>query len=358
MIDNTVIVDIDMQDEIYVDLGDAKFITAPERQVPQAVPQIDVDNNGLITATSVQEEGSVLAGTTKSNYQLAVEQGKIISPSVEYQVAIEKGTFAIGDIVVSPLKFQEKELNVTDDGEYSVVPDEEYMLSRVDIKVDTSEKRNEAFEQGKKSQYDEFWDSYQANGTRQNYQLGFAGNGWKSITFKPKYPMSVNYAFEMFRGCGEIDVKNCGVNIDFSRSTSFTNFAYQGGVTRFGVIDTTSANTLSYVFYRCEKLIEIQKLILRDDGSQSLGGSQTFESCSALTDIEIEGTIGSNIRFKDCTKLSKASIESIINALSTTTSGLTLTLSQAAVDAITEVEGLAWWGALVDSRKNWTISLV
>lgn len=206
--------------------------------------------------------------------------------------------------------------------------------------------------------YDTFWDAYQNNGKRKNYQLAFSGSGWNSITFKPKYDMFINYAFEMFRGCGEIDVKNCGVSIDFAECTSFSNFAHSSGITRFGVIDTRKVTNLSYAFYSCSKLISIEKLILKGDGSQSIGGSTTFAECYNLTDITIEGTIGSATNFKDCKNLSKASIESIINALSTTTSGLTVTLSRAAVDAVTAIYGIQWWGELYDSRPNWTITLV
>jgi hypothetical protein len=54
-------------------------------------------------------------------------------------------------------------------------------------------------------------------------------------------------------------------------------------------------------------------------------------------------------------KLSKASIESIINALSSTTSGLTVTISKTAKEAaFTSAE----WSALIATKSNWTISLV
>lgn len=64
-------------------------------------------------------------------------------------------------------------------------------------------------------------------------------------------------------------------------------------------------------------------------------------------------------------KLSKPSITSIINCLSTTTSGLTVTLSKTAVNNAFETsEGVAdgstsqEWLNLVATKTNWTISLV
>ena len=65
------------------------------------------------------------------------------------------------------------------------------------------------------------------------------------------------------------------------------------------------------------------------------------------------------------TALTKASITSVINALSTTTSGKTLTLSKAAVNKAFETsagagdgEASTAWISLEQSRPNWTISLV
>ena len=62
------------------------------------------------------------------------------------------------------------------------------------------------------------------------------------------------------------------------------------------------------------------------------------------------------------TKLSGASIVSIIEALSTTTSGLSVTLSQTAVNNMTfPIVGNKGtynsWTELEQSKTNWTISL-
>ena len=65
------------------------------------------------------------------------------------------------------------------------------------------------------------------------------------------------------------------------------------------------------------------------------------------------------------TELSKESIISIINALSDTTTALTVTLSKTAVNnAFETAKGNAdgstseEWAALIATKQNWTISLV
>jgi hypothetical protein len=66
---------------------------------------------------------------------------------------------------------------------------------------------------------------------------------------------------------------------------------------------------------------------------------------------------------KDCVKLSKASIKSIMDVLSSTTSGLTITLSGAAVDKAFETaegandgrESSEW--ITLSTAKNWYVTL-
>jgi hypothetical protein len=87
--------------------------------------------------------------------------------------------------------------------------------------------------------------------------------------------------------------------------------------------------------------------------------------CAELVDCPFEGVIGSNgIDLHWSTKLSHDSHVSIFNALSTATTGLTVTFSRTAVNKAFETsEGAndgttsAEWLALVAAHNNWTISL-
>ena len=215
------------------------------------------------------------------------------------------------------------------------------------------------YDKGKQDEYDAFWDEYQQNGARTNYQHAFSGHGWTEKTFKPKYDMMPSRGDGMFRlnttmtGDFVELLKTLDVTLDFSKCTNFNDAFSYCYFDRIGIIDTTSASNLGTTF-AYSRIRTIDKLVLKSDGSQKY--SNPFASQEHLENLTIEGTIGQNgFNVQYSTKLSKASITSIINALSTTTSGLTVTLSQTAVNnAFTTDE----WNALIATKSNWTISLV
>ena len=212
---------------------------------------------------------------------------------------------------------------------------------------------------GGDNHYDAFWDSFQDNGNRRAYGYGFAGEGWNNDTFKPKYPIiatgDCSYMFNE-NGVTDFDFVKEGVSLDLSGATLLT-YAFRNcrGITHLGTIDCSNCTELNRTFYSC-KVETIDNLIVH----KNLKYSNTFDYVGYLVNLTVSGTIAkTGFNISSAKSLSKESIESIINALSTTTSGLTVTLSSAAVDDITEVEGsINWWGELVDSRPNWTISLV
>lgn len=228
-------------------------------------------------------------------------------------------------------------------------------------------------EEGKNSAYSDFWDAVQDKGNRTIYTRAFDNKSWNNIVFKPKYDMYPTEAQRMFYGSGiegdfveildQLDVK-----LDFSNCTNIANlFQNNGGITRVGVIDTSSiTGTASWVwgnvFYNCPKLVTIDKIIVTEN---STSFNQMFNLCPSLINVTFEGVIAKNgLNLSWSTKLSRASIESIINTLSATTSGLSITLSKTAVNTAFETtEGLndgstsAEWLALIATKNNWTISL-
>ena len=102
--------------------------------------------------------------------------------------------------------------------------------------------------------------------------------------------------------------------------------------------------------------MSIEKIILRDDGSQTVT-TMFASNHNSLKEIRFEGVIGDTISFSDATKLSKASMENTISHLSDTASGKTLTLSKTAVNNAFGSSTGTEWLALVASKPNWTISL-
>ena len=214
-------------------------------------------------------------------------------------------------------------------------------------------KVDEVFEAGKKAQYDSFWDGYQINGTRNYYAYAFAGQGWGN-TFYPKYNIvPTNTCNGLFREVGYINLRKrlleCGVTLDTSNVTSLTySFAY-GSITELPKIDCSNVGTLDSIF-RDEKLLTlIEELVV----TEKLKYTNPFYNCIKLKDITITGVIGESfdIHFSP---LTKASITSIINALSSNASGKVVTFNKTAKEAaFTDAE----WASLVSTKTNWTIAL-
>ncbi len=218
----------------------------------------------------------------------------------------------------------------------------------------------EAFEAGRKAEYDAFWDTFQRNQT--SYAYGFAGKGWDDTTFKPKYDIvtSENSASNhMFATNQIVNLEKIlteqGIQLDVSQSARVDYLFYYCTSLEIVPVITVGENctNIAYMFNNCTKLKCIKGLILPN---KSLTNNNAFNNCTELEDITIGGTIAmSGLDFKSCTKLTKASITSIINALSTSTSGLTITFSKTAKEAaFTSAE----WTTLENTKSNWTISLV
>ena len=220
---------------------------------------------------------------------------------------------------------------------------------------------------GGKSYYDLFWDSYQ-NSNRTDYRKAFGNEGWTKETFNPKYDIrptnseqlfiNFNFASDKFDLAEHLE--KLGVVLDLSGSKLGYSF-FQAMVTHLPEISTVSAPKLEWEFY-WSSVETIDKLILKSDGSQTF--NTVFQSCNHLKNLTIEGVIGQNGFDIHWSPLSRASIESIINALSQTTSGLSITLPLSAVNKAFETkEGYDdgsvsdQWLNLIASRPNWTINL-
>lgn len=228
---------------------------------------------------------------------------------------------------------------------------------------------------GRKAEYDEFWDAFQNNGKRYNYQYAFANEGWNDTTFAPKYDIVLGNGYtgsNMFQLTAITNITEAlerhGVILDTSKCGVFSSMFHSAKSVRLPVLDFSStheyasANPLSYTFYSC--LAEtIDKIVINE---QTLFANTTFNGCANLKNIVFEGTLGQNgLNLQWSTKLSAASLESIINALTDTTRYLTVTLSLAAVNkAFETAEGAndgsdsVSWRFLRGSKPYWNIALV
>lgn len=211
--------------------------------------------------------------------------------------------------------------------------------------------------EGKQAEYDAFWDNLQSNGALIPYVASF-GAAWNDATFKPKHNIRPTDAYMMFRSSKVTDLTNLGVEVDFSNCFNFQYAFTFSSVSHIGIVDVRNSKSikLTQTFAQTTKLHTIDKIIIDEDSGYFDG---TFESAIALTNITFEGVIGkSSINFQWSTLLSKASITSIINALSATKSGLSATLSKTAVTNAFGSTTADEWINLTNTKPNWTISLV
>ena len=188
------------------------------------------------------------------------------------------------------------------------------------------------FEEGKAAEREKFWERFQNKGEARAYYYAFSYNRFDDETYNPRYVIVCNSS------------GNAAQNM-FYNSTLITDTKVP--------IDARATSHIGAIFYNAKGLKTVCKLIV-NSGEKS-GGNNYFYGCSSLENIAFEGEITLNIDFRWSTFLKKASIESIINALSAKESGLTVTLSETAVNnAFTAEE----WDALEATKTNWTISLV
>jgi hypothetical protein len=201
------------------------------------------------------------------------------------------------------------------------------------------------YENGQKSEYDRFWDAYQDNGERESYAYCFSGGAWTPETFSPKWDIRPKTAPNMFNSASRLTgsmpelLSSLGVELDFSRCTEFNEFLKYSRIPEMGVIDTRSADTINYIFRYATSLETVQKLILRDDGSQTFG-TYTFDRANVLKNIAVEGIIGDNcdIHFSPLSK------ESILGRVATEE-------QIAAGTNIVELNGVKYWGGIIAALK-------
>jgi len=165
----------------------------------------------------------------------------------------------------------------------------------------------------------------------------FFGYGWTDITYKPKHPFpAFEYGYNFF---SQNNITDTIFPIDYSKLKANASSVFEGST----------------------RLQTIVKLVL----SESVTFVNWFRSCFALVNLTIEGTIGQNGLNLSWSPLSKASLISVINALSSTTTGLAVTLRLSAVNVAFETSEGAndgsiseEWLALAATKSNWTINLI
>ncbi len=226
--------------------------------------------------------------------------------------------------------------------------------------VTIAEKMQKIHTAGQKKEYNRFWDAYQQNGNRTDYQRCFCGSAWTAETLKPKYDISPTFGggAAIFQSCGFVGslkkhFETLGIKLDFSKLTGLTQPFYQAYyITELPDIDISGCtNGCSYLFYQCIALTSVRITI-----SENVAiNANSFTGCSELTELSFAGTIGKSLDMHWSTKLSAESYESILNCLSTTSSGQTLTLPTTAEETYNAKHGSGAWAERVKGLTNWEI---
>ena len=232
--------------------------------------------------------------------------------------------------------------------------------------VTIAENQEKVYDAGKQMGKSEFWDKYQDYGNNTNYEFAFNGNRWNDETFTPTHDMNLSYwgGNQMFYRCGIVDLKGalekCGVTLNTKNCHAFGGCFQDSKIKIIPILDLTNADYSTNYMFATTAVETIEKII---SSVNTVYGTYMFQNATALTDITFEGVIAKKIDIH-WSPLNRASIESIINVLSTTTSSLTLTLSKSAVntafginvdDETTYPEGSEYYN-LRHSKDNWAIS--
>lgn len=217
-------------------------------------------------------------------------------------------------------------------------------------------------EDAKQAEYDAFWDTFQMNGSKTNYDYTFSTASWTDSNLKPKYKIQPTSAERIFSGsraaqlCCEIDFSNC-TNLYMA----FQNSSFR----ELPLIDGSASTNYYYLFNAAYNLRRIEKFIVNPAGR--LDGAFV---CANLEEVLFDGVICGptttrSLDLSPCKLLNKTSIISAVSHLSDDASGFAAKFSLTSVNNAFETsEGAAdgstsqEWLNLVATKPNWTISLI
>lgn len=186
------------------------------------------------------------------------------------------------------------------------------------------------------------------NGGERNYYYNFFRQC--DFEYPPFLPSNIVNARAMFYDCANLkEIKG----LDLSKATSLHDmFANTSSLEKVLNSPTPMATNIQYMFM-ASGVKEINPLNVSSVGTAPNNSLNAFSNCKNLITVVMEGTIPFSMDIH-WSPLSKASILSIINALSDTASGQTLTLSKSAKEAtFSDTE----WAELIATKPNWSVSL-
>ena len=222
------------------------------------------------------------------------------------------------------------------------------------------------------SYYNVFWNAYQSSGNRTTYYFAFAGVGWTATTFRPRYQItpknSAKGIFRNFNGTNSTTDLTKLVNfrelkpqkddtiplIDWKGATNLTEAFYNAKIYDVGYIDATNCSTLDNTFVS-DANTSLKGCIVKIE--LKVKSSTTYTNPIAnqveLTDlIFVEGSVIGNSGWdlSGSPKLSKESLVSIVNALSSSVSNKSIKFS---AESIANNFSQAEWEELRLGKSKW-----
>jgi len=222
---------------------------------------------------------------------------------------------------------------------------------------------DKGIEDGKDEEYNAFWDSFQQNGTRENYRYTF-GEGWTDATFKPKYKLNrLNYMQGAFRNSSITKITrdaSDAMTLKAAASMFQECFYLCSQLTEIEPTLDARAATGGYVFYQAfYNCTNLKKVTLRTNAAVTneyyLRGA--FQNCSSLEELYFtdSDSVSCALDVRYSPLLTARSLESILSALNKNVSGKTLTLNAASRDVINNDAGASYIYA-VALQAGWTIA--
>jgi hypothetical protein len=213
----------------------------------------------------------------------------------------------------------------------------------------------EGVEVGREAERSEFWDKLTQNNTRIKYNYPFVE--WTDEMYKPPYTLKPHSANQMY--CRTRMVEGVYNNPPDLSQCRFADqmFFDNTTITKIPLLD------LHYLYNTPVQMLSgpiqwIEGVILND--AATLGGMFNF---ATLKHVIFLFEAKKNITLAKCVDLDKESIDSVMDSLSTTTEGLSVTFSIKAVNKAYETSEGAndgstseEWKSKVEAKPNWTIA--
>ena len=207
---------------------------------------------------------------------------------------------------------------------------------------------DQGYTDGQTAEYDRFWDAYQENGNRTNYEYAFYK--WTPEAFKPKYTIMPTAA-AMLLNSSKVTDRQYLDKIDLSLTKSAPALFDSTIMPSFGVVYLSSINanaTVTNLFRYNSKIHTIDKIVVHD----TIKYSQWFIGCTSLANVTFEGVIGQDgLNFSWSPLLSNASVQSIIDHLKDLSgqTGCAITFHTDVGAKLTEAQ------KATITAKNWTL---